>query len=52
VVIGVTTALLTVVGLYAGRRFGAMFGPRLEILGGIVLVGIGAKILFDHFRAT
>ncbi len=52
VVIGITTAVLTVVGLYAGRRFGAMLGPRLEILGGVVLVAIGAKILFDHFRAS
>ncbi len=52
VVIGITTAALTVVGLYAGRRFGALLGPRLEALGGVVLVGIGAKILFDHFRAS
>lgn len=52
VVIGVTTAVLTVAGLYAGRRFGAMLGPRLELLGGVVIVAIGAKILFDHFRAS
>jgi putative Mn2+ efflux pump MntP len=50
--IGVTTALLSVVGLFAGRRFGGVFGRRLDVLGGIVLIGIGAKILVEHLRAA
>ena len=49
--IGVTTALLSAVGLFAGRRFGAMLGKRLDAIGGIALIGLGAKILFDHLSA-
>lgn len=46
--IGVTTALLSALGLLAGRRFGALLGRRLEVVGGIVLVGLGTKILVEH----
>ena len=31
-----------------GRRFGALSGRRVEILGGVILTGIGVKILIDH----
>lgn len=51
VVIGVTTALLSVGGLYAGRRFGAALGRRLDALGGIVLIGLGVRILVEHLVA-
>jgi putative Mn2+ efflux pump MntP len=46
--IGVTTGVLSALGLYAGRRFGAMLGRRLDALGGFVLVGLGLKILVEH----
>lgn len=46
--IGITTALLSALGLLAGRRFGALLGKRLEVVGGIVLVGLGTKILVEH----
>ena len=45
VVIGGVTATLSVVGLLAGRRFGAVMGKRLDVVGGLVLIGIGLKIL-------
>jgi manganese efflux pump family protein len=48
VTIGVTTALLSAVGLFAGRRFGALLGSRLDAVGGLVLIGLGTKILVDH----
>jgi putative Mn2+ efflux pump MntP len=48
VTIGVVTALLSVFGLYAGRHFGAMLGRRLDAVGGLVLVGLGIKILVEH----
>ena len=50
VTIGCTTAVLSVLGLFAGRQFGTRLGPRLDFLGGIVLIGLGAKILVDHLR--
>ena len=46
--IGVTTALLSVLGLLAGRRFGAALGPRLDIAGGWMLIALGTKTLIEH----
>lgn len=51
VTIGVTTAVLSAAGLYAGRRFGALLGKRLDVFGGLVLIGLGTKILIEHLRA-
>jgi putative Mn2+ efflux pump MntP len=52
VTIGSTTALLSAVGLFAGRRFGAALGRRLDVAGGIVLIGLGLKILVQHLRGA
>jgi len=50
VVIGVVTAALSFAGVYVGHRFGRRFGSdRLEMVGGIVLLGLAAKALIDHF---
>jgi len=46
--IGLTTAALSVAGLYAGRRLGAHLGPRLDLVGGLVLIGLGGKVLVEH----
>ena len=46
--IGLTTAVLSALGLFAGHRFGAALGSRLDALGGIVLIGLGAKTLIEH----
>lgn len=46
--IGITTAVLSVIGLFAGRRFGSALGRRLDVIGGVVLIGLGAKILIQH----
>jgi putative Mn2+ efflux pump MntP len=45
VIIGIITALLSVIGIRAGRYFGEKLGPRMELIGGIILIGIGVKIL-------
>lgn len=50
VTIGVTTAVLSGVGLLVGRRLGAIFGKRLEVVGGLVLVALAVKVLVDHYR--
>ena len=49
--IGLVTAGLSVLGLLAGRRFGALVGARLDALGGAVLIALGAKILLTHVLA-
>ena len=46
--IGLVTFALSLAGVYAGRRFGARLGPRLDAVGGVVLIGIGARILALH----
>lgn len=46
--IGLTTAALSMAGLYAGKHLGAMLGRRLDVVGGVVLIGLGTKILIEH----
>ena len=48
VIIGLTTMMFSIVGVYLGHLFGLRFKHRAELLGGIVLIGIGIKILFEH----
>ncbi len=51
VVIGVVAAGMTLLGLRIGARLGTRFGRRMEILGGVVLIGIGSRILIQHLLA-
>lgn len=46
--IGLTTALTSALGLFAGRRFGALLGRRLDFAGGLVLLALGFKILLER----
>jgi putative Mn2+ efflux pump MntP len=48
VLIGVTTTVLTFVGVLVGHRVGARFGKPAEIAGGLVLIAIGTSILIEH----
>jgi putative Mn2+ efflux pump MntP len=47
-VIGVIAAVMTAAGMLLGRKIGALWGPRVEIAGGLVLCAIGIKILVDN----
>ena len=47
-VIGVVACVLTVFGMLLGRRLGGDWGKRVEVCGGLVLCGIGLKILLEH----
>ncbi len=47
-VIGVIAGCLTLFGMVFGGWLGARFGRVMEVLGGLVLIGIGLKILVDH----
>jgi len=49
-VIGLVAAGLTAVGMLLGRWIGTAWGKRVEVLGGLILIGIGAKIVLDHVR--
>ena len=45
-IIGSVTAAISAAGCVSGRVFGNRFGNRSSILGGLVLLGIAAKIMF------
>ncbi len=46
--IGVTTFLISAVGVYIGHVFGLKYRAKAEIAGGVILIGIGLKILLEH----
>ena len=48
VVIGIVTGLVSWLGILLGNRLGAKFGKRMEIIGGIVLILMGVRILLSH----
>jgi len=48
IVFGVITFLLSFLGLYLGNRIGKMFGRKIEIFGGAILILIAVKILLEH----
>ena len=48
VMIGVITTGMSVAAIQVGRHAGSLFGNRMEVTGGLVLIGIGLKILFFH----
>ncbi|OGR02593.1 MAG: hypothetical protein A2284_07240 [Deltaproteobacteria bacterium RIFOXYA12_FULL_61_11] len=47
-IIGVLTALLCLLGIVLGRTVAAHLGGKVEVLGGLVLLGIGLRILWVH----
>lgn len=46
--IGVTTFLLSAVGVLVGNAFGTKYKSKAELAGGVVLILIGLKILLEH----
>ena len=46
--IGATTLLLSALGVKAGAMFGNKLGTKAELVGGLVLMGMGLKILLEH----
>ena len=47
-VIGIVAAGMTLAGMLLGGRISKLFGKRIEIVGGLVLLGIGVKILLEN----
>jgi len=48
IIIGSITFLLSIFGVYFGNRFGNNLKKKVEIIGGLILIGIGIKILIEH----
>ena len=47
IMIGVTAFIFTIIGLYLGKKIGNYFGGKFEILGGVILILLGVKILLE-----
>jgi manganese efflux pump family protein len=50
VVIGIVTGALSILGVLLGKRLSARLGQRTEIIGGAVLILIGLRLVYSHFR--
>ncbi len=48
IVIGVVTFIFSLAGTYIGNAFGHIFERKIELAGGLILIGIGLKILLEH----
>ena len=48
VIIGITTFVISIIGVYIGNFFGTRYKKKAEIAGGIILFLIGLKILLEH----
>jgi putative Mn2+ efflux pump MntP len=49
-IIGAVTFFFSMLGIRIGKDVGGKFGSKVELLGGIILFGIGVKILIEHLR--
>jgi putative Mn2+ efflux pump MntP len=47
-VIGLVAATFTATGMVLGRRIGALWGKRVEVVGGFILIAIGLNIVAEH----
>jgi len=49
-IIGSVTFFFSMLGIRIGKDVGDKLGPKVEFIGGIILIGIGIKILIEHMR--
>jgi len=47
-IIGIVTFTLSALGVYIGKKTGHFFEGKIEAVGGLALIGLGAKILLEH----
>lgn len=48
--IGIVTLVLSMIGVWIGKLFGDRFRSKAELIGGIILVLMGLKILLEHLN--
>ena len=47
-IIGITTFVLSAIGVFIGHKFGSAYKNKAELAGGVILMLIGIKILLEH----
>jgi len=50
VIIAIITLIISFAGIFLGKKFKMVFGNWAKIMGGIILIGIGVKIVFEHIN--
>lgn len=50
--IGLITFVLSVIGVVIGNKFGSKYEKKAQLVGGIILIFMGIKILFEHLNIT
>ena len=48
ITIGIVTCSLSLMGFYFGNTLGRFFGNKVKIVGGVILIAIGLRILLEH----
>ena len=48
IIIGFSTFIVAMIGMLLGKKTQGRLGRRVEILGGLILIGIGIKVLVEH----
>lgn len=48
-IIGIVALVFTVFGMLCGKRLGGFLGRKAELIGGLILIAIGLKILISRF---
>ena len=48
ITIGLITFIISVIGVKIGNQFGDKYGKKAEIMGGVILILLGIKILLEH----
>jgi len=51
VMIGIITSGMSLLAIKIGTKLGVIFGKRMEIFGGVILLFIGFRILFSHLMS-
>ena len=52
IVIGAVTFVASMTAIRIGKSAGVRLGNKVEVLGGILLIGIGVKIFLEHMLAS
>lgn len=48
-IIGILTFIISITGVYIGNFFGSRYKHKAEVVGGIILIFLGIKIVFEHY---
>jgi manganese efflux pump family protein len=49
-IIGSVTFIASMLGILFGKKTGSHFGQKMEIIGGLILIAIGIKIVIEHYQ--